>query len=147
MSEQRTEKATPKRLQKAREDGQFPAAKDFVSAMQYLGVLLILRPGEQPGSADAQHDFRRLLAGASRCNSMRPAGAAGQTMALAQAFLPLGMGAAALLGITLAGATRVNESGRELQTPCAKRRTIQSAEPAERTSQAEPAGCVAGARR
>ena len=98
MSEQRTEKATPKRLQKAREDGQFPASKDFVSAMQYLGVLLILTAWGATWFRDAQHDFRRLLADAFSSNLDVPALA---RRSLVQAFLPLGLGAAALMAITL----------------------------------------------
>ena len=61
MSDQRTEKPTPRRLQKAREDGQFPSAKDFVGAMQYLGILLILSAWGASWFRQAQHDFRWLL--------------------------------------------------------------------------------------
>lgn len=38
---QQTEKATPKRLTKAREDGQFPTAREFVSAMQFLAFVML----------------------------------------------------------------------------------------------------------
>ena len=41
MSEQRTEKPTPQRLRKAREKGQFPAAKEFVGSLQLLVVVMI----------------------------------------------------------------------------------------------------------
>jgi flagellar biosynthesis protein FlhB len=98
LSEQRTEKATPKRLQKAREEGQFPASKDFVSAVQYLGVLLILSAWGATWFRSAQQDFRRLLAQAFTVD-LDLASLARQ--ALTQAFLPLGMAAGALLGITL----------------------------------------------
>ncbi|HUO32439.1 MAG TPA: EscU/YscU/HrcU family type III secretion system export apparatus switch protein [Bryobacteraceae bacterium] len=39
---QRTEQPTPKRLDKARKEGQFPSAPQFVSAMQFLAFLAIL---------------------------------------------------------------------------------------------------------
>src|SRR5580704_13160444 len=36
-----TEKATPQRLKKAREKGEFPAAREFVSALQFLAFLTL----------------------------------------------------------------------------------------------------------
>jgi flagellar biosynthesis protein FlhB len=38
---QRTEKATPRRLQKARKEGNFPAVREFVSATQFLAFVLL----------------------------------------------------------------------------------------------------------
>ncbi len=38
---QRSEKATPRRLQKARKEGDFPAVREFVSAMQFLAFVLL----------------------------------------------------------------------------------------------------------
>jgi flagellar biosynthetic protein FlhB len=101
MSEQRTEQATPRRLQKAREDGQFPASKDFVSAVQYLGVLFILSAWGATWFRETQHDFRRLLTRAFSVEMDPTAGAALAREALSHAFLPLGIAAGALLGITL----------------------------------------------
>jgi len=40
-SSQRTEAATPRRLQKAREEGNFPAAREFVSAVQFFSFTLL----------------------------------------------------------------------------------------------------------
>jgi len=39
---QKTEQPTPKRLDKARKEGQFPAARQFVSAMQFLAFMAVL---------------------------------------------------------------------------------------------------------
>jgi flagellar biosynthetic protein FlhB len=39
---QRTEEPTPKRLDKARKEGQFPAAREFVAAMQFLAFVAVL---------------------------------------------------------------------------------------------------------
>jgi flagellar biosynthetic protein FlhB len=45
---QQTEKATPQRLKKAREKGDFPATREFVAAFQFLGFVL-LGAGYFPG--------------------------------------------------------------------------------------------------
>lgn len=102
MSDQRTEKATPRRLQKAREEGQFPAAKDFVSAIQYLGMMLILSAWGASWFRGTEHDFRWLLERAFSVQLDAASGVALAKDALWRTFLPLGMGAAVLLGITLA---------------------------------------------
>jgi flagellar biosynthesis protein FlhB len=39
---QRTEKPTPRKLEKARKEGQFPVSRDFVSAIQFFVFLLLL---------------------------------------------------------------------------------------------------------
>src|SRR4249920_3632932 len=98
MSEQRTEKPTPRRLQKAREDGQFPVAKDFVSAVQYLGVVMILTAWGASWFQQTQHDFRRLLVRAFSVDLDLTSLAKD---ALWRAFLPLGTAAGAILALTL----------------------------------------------
>src|ERR1700722_4244346 len=40
-SSEKTEKATPQRLKKARKDGEFPAAREFVSAVQFLSFVVL----------------------------------------------------------------------------------------------------------
>ncbi len=40
---QRTEQPTAKRLEKARKEGQFPTARQFVSAMQFLAFVAVLQ--------------------------------------------------------------------------------------------------------
>ena len=40
-SGQRTEQPTPRRLEKARREGQFPASREFVSAVQFIGFLAV----------------------------------------------------------------------------------------------------------
>jgi flagellar biosynthesis protein FlhB len=39
---QQTEKATPRRMQKARDEGNFPAAREFVSSLQFLVFVVLL---------------------------------------------------------------------------------------------------------
>lgn len=41
-SDQKSEKATPRRLEKAREDGQFATAGEFVSSLQFIAFLALL---------------------------------------------------------------------------------------------------------
>src|SRR4051794_16836662 len=38
---QKTEKPSPRRLEKARKDGDFPAAREFVSAIQFFAFVLL----------------------------------------------------------------------------------------------------------
>lgn len=40
-SEQKTEKATPRRIEKARKEGQFATSREFVSALQFLGFVAV----------------------------------------------------------------------------------------------------------
>jgi flagellar biosynthetic protein FlhB len=39
---QHTEKATPRRIEKAREEGRFPAARELVSAVQFLAFVMLI---------------------------------------------------------------------------------------------------------
>ena len=41
----KTEQPTQRRLDKAREEGQFPAAREFVGALQFLVLLMLLGAG------------------------------------------------------------------------------------------------------
>ena len=41
----KTEQPTQRRLKKAREEGQFPAAREFVAALQFLVFLCLLGAG------------------------------------------------------------------------------------------------------
>jgi flagellar biosynthesis protein FlhB len=47
---QRTEQPTAKRLDKARKEGQFPSAPQFVSAMQFITFVAILEAWGGGGS-------------------------------------------------------------------------------------------------
>jgi flagellar biosynthesis protein FlhB len=58
---QRTEQPTERRLEKARKEGQFPSAKEFISAMQFLVALLLLGSGGARWFADFRQTTRRLL--------------------------------------------------------------------------------------
>jgi flagellar biosynthesis protein FlhB len=100
MSEQRTEKATPERLRKARKEGQFPAAKDFVGALQYVGVVIILTSWGGTWVRSMADDFRRLLTHAFAVEVDAVTLASLTREAVLRSFLPLGMAAAALVTLT-----------------------------------------------
>jgi flagellar biosynthetic protein FlhB len=57
----KTEPPTQRRLHKAREEGQFPAAREFVAALQFLVFLCILGAGGAHWFAAFRQTARRLL--------------------------------------------------------------------------------------
>lgn len=57
----KTEQPTQRRLDKAREEGQFPSAKEFVSALQFLFFLSLLSAGGAKWFADFQTSARSLF--------------------------------------------------------------------------------------
>lgn len=61
MSDQKTEKATPQRLKKAREDGKFPTSKEFVSGVQFAVFVAILVYTAQPWSSSLFRGTRSML--------------------------------------------------------------------------------------
>src|SRR5690242_21393733 len=58
----KTEPPTPRRLNKAREEGQFPAAREFVAALQFLVFLCILGAGGAHWFGSFGQTARRLFA-------------------------------------------------------------------------------------
>src|ERR1051326_8360881 len=56
-----TEEPTQRRLQKAREEGQFPAAREFVSALQFLVFLGLAAVGGASWFAQLRVTMRQLL--------------------------------------------------------------------------------------
>jgi flagellar biosynthetic protein FlhB len=101
MSEQRTEKATPQRLQKAREKGQFPSAKNFVSALQFIGIVTLFTSWGGVWFQSMADDFRHLLERAFAVNLDANTGAELAKDALFRAFLPLSLAAAGLISLTM----------------------------------------------
>jgi len=65
---QRTEQPTPKRLQKARQEGQFPTARDFVSAAQFLAFLAALEIWGGQWLGELRRLMRQTLAAAFAAN-------------------------------------------------------------------------------
>jgi flagellar biosynthetic protein FlhB len=57
----KTEEPTPRRLEKARKEGQFPAAKEFVSALQFVALLAVAAAGSGAWLAAFRQTARWLL--------------------------------------------------------------------------------------
>ena len=58
---QQTEKATPRRLQKARDEGNFPAAREFVSSLQFLLFVVLLGSWGPVWFAQSRFTMRTLI--------------------------------------------------------------------------------------
>jgi flagellar biosynthetic protein FlhB len=116
-SGQNTEKATPRRLEKARKEGQFPSARELVSAVEFLTFTALLAAGG-PGWISGMREtmrwvFERAFAGALSVEEMVRLG----TSVGVRLFLPLaeagGILVAVALGTQLA-ATRMGVSLKKL---------------------------------
>src|SRR4051794_37963409 len=57
----KTEDPTQKRLEKARKDGQFPQAKEFVAALQFLVLLCLLGAGGAEWLAGFRQTMRSIF--------------------------------------------------------------------------------------
>lgn len=100
-SSQRTEAATPRRLQKAREEGNFPAAREFVSAIQFFSFTLLAAAYFPQWIAGVEPAFRIGLR-----QAFTPMLTPGDLIALMRRFStailrPLAMAGLALLAITI----------------------------------------------
>jgi len=65
---QRTEQATPKRLEKARKEGQYASGRDFVSAMQFLTFVALLNAWGGQWFAELCKAMRQTLVAAFSAN-------------------------------------------------------------------------------
>lgn len=102
MSEQRTEKPTSQRLKKARDKGQFPTAKEFVSAAQFLVLTIVATSWFGGWFESAKSGFRSALLLAFQ-QKLELADFIHMVRSLvAGTFLTLAPAAAILLGTTLA---------------------------------------------
>jgi flagellar biosynthetic protein FlhB len=61
MADQKTEQPTQRRQEKARKEGQFASAKEFVSALQFLVFLMLLDAGGEHWLAAFRQTTRSLL--------------------------------------------------------------------------------------
>jgi flagellar biosynthetic protein FlhB len=102
MSDQRTEKPTPQRVRKAREKGQFPAAKEFVSAAQFLIVAGLIGLWMPVWWSQATRGMRSMLGEAFRRDISTNDFLLLMQKSVAGAFVPLAAAAGLLLGCTLA---------------------------------------------
>jgi flagellar biosynthetic protein FlhB len=120
---QRTEKPTPRRVQKARQQGRFAVSRDLVAGLQFLAFVILLALAGGTWLIQLANNTRYLLAEAFR----REPGANGLLslvrLALYRDVLPLALGGAVLLGVTLMaqlGATRFGLAAKRLAPDAAR---------------------------
>src|SRR6266545_1485249 len=107
----RTEQATPRRLEKARREGQFLVSKEFVGALQFLVFVASLSWVGAEWYAGTR-DALRLLIKHAFSAELHPAQLVRLSWQVAGlAVLPFGKIAAAMLGVTLAAQLTVTRMG------------------------------------
>lgn len=112
---QKTEKPTARRQEKARKEGQFPTAKDFVSAVQFLAFVGMLAAWGGGWFFETKQTTRLLLN-----RAFGPDLNAGELVRLSQdvvtrSFLPLLLAGAMLIALTLATQFAITKMGFSLQ--------------------------------
>jgi len=112
---QRTEQPTPRRIQKARQEGRFAASREFVSAVQFLAFVLALAALGGAWVAGFGRTMRRLLleAFAGELGAARLAGLVRRTAW--RELAPLALGGGALLAVTLGAQFAVTRFGFSLR--------------------------------
>jgi flagellar biosynthetic protein FlhB len=121
--DQKTEQPTQRRMLKAREEGNFPSARIFVGALQFLAFVAMLRSW----GADwigAVHQAMAMLLRHALGTQLDSAFLMAASLQLGkQVFMPLLITGAALLGVTLAAQFLVTRLGVSLKklAPDAKR--------------------------
>jgi flagellar biosynthetic protein FlhB len=99
---QQTEKATPRRLQKARDEGNFPAAREFVSSLQFLLFVVLLGSWGPLWFAQNRITMRTLLERAFHEDLTTTALLSLFWWIAAHSLRPLSWLAAALIAVTIA---------------------------------------------
>ena len=112
---QKTEKPTPRRLQKAREEGNFPTARLFVSALQFLSFVTLLHAWG-PGWIES---IRKSMAALFE-HALNPAMGQKEIIRLSLSFLeaaliPLATLGGTILAITVAAQLAVTRLGLSLK--------------------------------
>jgi flagellar biosynthesis protein FlhB len=100
--DQKSEKPTPRRLVKAREDGNFPTARTFVGSMQFLAFVGVLHVWGPAWIRSLQSGFMSLIQ-----NALNPRLNPRDLLFLCiglmkQLMIPIGMMGAVMIGITIA---------------------------------------------
>ncbi len=98
---QKTEQPTPKRLEKARKEGQFPSSRHFVSALQLLAWVALLAAWGSRWVATVREEWRYLLAAAFRRELAPHDIVALSANLLWHTFRPLLLAGAGLTALTL----------------------------------------------
>jgi flagellar biosynthetic protein FlhB len=119
----RTEKPTPQRLKKAREQGQFLVSRGFLSAMQFIVAILLLGTLVSAWRNSLELQFPRLLQRAMAGEISSTEWPTILRRAILQNLTPLLYILGALLAVTLAAHLGISKLGFSLQrlTPAFKR--------------------------
>jgi flagellar biosynthetic protein FlhB len=114
---QKTEKPTKRKLDKARREGQFPASREFLAALQFLTFVVLLAAGVG-GFLDRAREMARYFLAAAFHIELTPHSVAGLYIrsvgSIFQPLLPMGV---CLMGVALAaqlGSTRLGVSLQKL---------------------------------
>jgi flagellar biosynthetic protein FlhB len=99
---EKTEKATPRRLQKAREKGQFLSSKDFTGGIQFLVFVMFLGTFARTWIAEANSATALLLRQAFKRDLNTAESLQLGAEALGRLLVPLGQVAVIMLAVTLA---------------------------------------------
>ena len=121
--DQKSEKPTPRRLIKAREEGNFPTARTFVGSMQFLAFVALLHVWGPAWIKSLQNGFMGLIQTALN-PKLYPRDLLFLCVALMkQLMIPIGMMGAVMIGITIAVQLVVTGFGISLKklTPDLKR--------------------------
>ena len=98
---QQTEKPTPRRLEKAREEGRFPAAKELVSGLQFLAFVMVLSWGAGAWVVRVRRLIRMLVERAFRSELTPASVLALARTAVESVILPLILAGAGLVVLSL----------------------------------------------
>jgi flagellar biosynthesis protein FlhB len=99
---QQTEKPTPRRIDKAREEGRFPAAKELVSALQFLAFVALIAWGGGAWVAQMRHLIRLLVERSFQGDLSAGSAFVLVRVVVEQAILPLVLAGAGLVILSLA---------------------------------------------
>lgn len=114
---QKTEKPTKRKLDKARREGQFPASREFLAALQFLTFVALVGAGANGFLERAREMARYFLAAAFQIQ-LAPHGVSGlYVRSVGWVFQPLIRMGACLFGVALAaqlGSTRLGISVQKL---------------------------------
>src|SRR6266852_4075542 len=108
---QKSEKATPRRLDRARREGQFPTARQFVSAAQFLAFTAILSRFGDTWLDQTRENVRFLLRRAFTADLQVSGWVHLTGDLLYRMFLPLAVAGAMLVVVTLAAQMAVTRFG------------------------------------
>ena len=108
---QKTEQATPRRLEKARKEGQFPVSRDLVSAFEFLAFAALLANGGPAFFAQLREAMRWLFVRAFMPLASETDLADVVRGAALRVFVPLGIGAGVLLAVALGAQLSATKMG------------------------------------